>query len=535
MINDNEYGQTFVTDSKNSFIRKEMVKAPSFGAGSSASNVPNDSAALSTSHSASTYGKKFKPWRRGKSIHSKRHSEGSKKSSGGGSLKQQLRGLQRLQQKKMSELSQSNGGEPPNEDIMNEQMMEVQQKIDTLQEQISLSNTSAKERENARKSHKTRFVDRQRTTRFYKQFIKHLQQLESNNGEESSSEFQKLHHELYKLALDQVYIAHFPLDVTSYVSIYQNGSQARRQVMNNRLLYKMAAQRQCVLERLHASKVSTSDATAEIGANSNTKTSNARPRQMQRVSWIHPSQYERVEHVTTWSTQLERSTFDIIIPSQDEKKTLHISDERFQKSTDTTHRLVQEHERLEREMESSNEEIACVHAASGQSHNFEDDDSADSSNDSDEDEVSPLVSSKPALFSKQHSPRDDNDSPSDSDSSTSRVDDSDQSKSVYGINIVSNDSRLKDDSKEAGTMITAASLRSLAAQKEKTMSAPITNTNEDDDFLLDTSAVDDAIQKNVFAHAKHHVPANDDSKGDKSRGWATQKQLPGQFRKKRRR
>jgi rRNA-processing protein Efg1 len=519
-----------------------MVKAPSFSTGISGSNAVNDGAALSKSqNSASQYGKKFKPWRRGKSIHSKRHHEGSKKSSGGGSLKQQLRGLQRLQQKKMSELSQSNGGEPPNDDTVNEQMMEVQQKIDTLQEQISLSHMSAKERENARKSHKTRFVDRQRTTRFYKQWIKQLQQLESNLPMKSSSELQKIHHELFKLALDQVYIAHYPLDVTSYVSIYQNGSQARRHVMNNRLLYKMASQRQCVLERLHASKMSSEETATDIPV----KTSNIRPRQMKQVPWIHPSQYERVHHLTTWSTQLERSTFAVIIPSHEQNQLVPVVDGRFQISTDLEKRLMQEQERLEGELETSNRNVTLIHASSTQAHKFGDDSSADHSSHSDEKEADPC---KPSLVSKRLLPCDDNSSSSDSDSSSRSGDGSDQedndvdgdlskSRSENGTDdgafcgVISDNGAL-----ETETMATATSLRALAAQKVKTTSFPITNTNDDDDdFLLDASGVDDAVQSNVFAHAKQHVLANDDAKGDKSKGWATQKQLPGQFRKKRRR
>jgi rRNA-processing protein Efg1 len=525
-------------------ILKDMVKAPSLGAVRSGSVAPSDSAALSTSHSASYYGKKFKPWRRGKSIHSKRHNDGGKKPSGGSSLKQQLRGLKRLQEKKLSELPQSNGGEAPNNGTMNEQLTEVQQKIDTIQEQLSLSHTSIKERENARRSHKTRFVDRQRTTRFYKQWVKQLQKLEANHTKESNVEMQRILHELYKLALDQVYIAHYPLDVTSYVSIYQNGSQARRQVMNNRLLYKMATQRQCVLERLHASKIPRDNATTNIPANPSAKVSNVRPRQMQRAPWIHPSQYERVQHLTTWSTQSERSTFDIIIPSHEQKQSIPVNDDRFKIPTDIAKHLVLEHERLEQELEMSHQDVTSVHLTNQRADTYEDD-----SVHSDEDEADPLISSKPSHVSKYDSPSSDNDSSrSDTDSSGSSDDGSDRNNN--GVNDDLPQSRSENDSDpevlsdrlpenvavESETMTTAASLRALAAKKSKAMSVPVTNaSDDDDDFLLETSAFDDAVQSNVFAHAKHHVPANDGSKGDKSKGWATQKQLPGQFRKKRRR
>jgi hypothetical protein len=53
-------------------------------------------------------------------------------------------------------------------------------------------------------------------------------------------------------------------------------------------------------------------------------------------------------------------------------------------------------------------------------------------------------------------------------------------------------------------------------------------TDEEDDFLV---AVEHSQEtEDVFAKAKARVPAQI-PKGDKSQGWATQRQAPGQFRK----
>jgi hypothetical protein len=53
--------------------------------------------------------------------------------------------------------------------------------------------------------------------------------------------------------------------------------------------------------------------------------------------------------------------------------------------------------------------------------------------------------------------------------------------------------------------------------------------DDDDDFLV---AVEHSQETDdVFAKAKDRVPAKI-PKGDKSQGWATQRQGPGQFRKK---
>jgi hypothetical protein len=53
---------------------------------------------------------------------------------------------------------------------------------------------------------------------------------------------------------------------------------------------------------------------------------------------------------------------------------------------------------------------------------------------------------------------------------------------------------------------------------------------EEDDFLV---AVDEGKEQDNFANAKNHLPTSDEFKGDKSKGWSTQRQRPGQFKKKR--
>jgi hypothetical protein len=85
----------------------------------------------------------------------------------------------------------------------------------------------------------------------------------------------------------------------------------------------------------------------------------------------------------------------------------------------------------------------------------------------------------------------------------------------------------KDDVKLKETQATASSLRDLAARNGKDV---LGSDDDVDDFLV--ASMDDT---DVFANAKRHVPATDEAAGDKSKGWATQRQLPGQFRKKQRR
>ena len=50
-----------------------------------------------------------------------------------------------------------------------------------------------------------------------------------------------------------------------------------------------------------------------------------------------------------------------------------------------------------------------------------------------------------------------------------------------------------------------------------------------DDFLVDASEE----THNVFEKTTSQVPAMDEARGDKSRGWETQRQRPGAFKKRR--
>ena len=625
------------------------------------------------------YKKKYKPWRKGKST---KHNGGD--TTGGitsakshGSLKQQLRGLKRLQQKKMKDRAVSNNDTLADEQQLQQQEQEIQEKIDALQEQIQMRTISEKERVNAKKSHKLRFVDRQRTTRLYQQYIKQLQQLEeqlqqitSTDSNDTTVNVQqqqrnKINDDLYRLALDQIYIAHFPLDRTSYVSLFNptnhnhavvNSSsssnatqmptqqQQRRTVMNNRLLHKMATQRQCIIERLnktHQINIETKhqnqmieeeDDDTHHEANHPTNNTNKIPsdkticssttKRIQPVSWIHPSQYERIQHLSTWSTQLERTTFQITIvndnstsdtgksksshdddddddmvqsSSEVDTTTDNRTDERFHNVTatfNTTQQLLlQEQERMERELstleddeeeENKDDEVAeqsQLITTKGTKHrtanttrvastydNDDSDASGDSSNsnddemdDDDDNNVDPLQRSVGAVVAKVFRENDEitgdiEDEDDDSDSSSSeQSSDSvsissqpDNTSNTINYNDTEN-SQMATSQDEVIAM--ATNLRKLASQKGKVS----TNNNhksvemeEEDDFFVSLDDDNDKDHElhptsknvNVFANAKRDTIRYNHSHngtGDKSQGWVTQKQLPGQFRKKQRR
>jgi hypothetical protein len=84
--------------------------------------------------------RKFKPWRRGKSEKSNKRS----------SLKQQLRGIERLMQKL------------PEEEKSKDQRDELQKKMVVLKQEIDVKQNVIQEKKHADKAHGQRFLDRQR-------------------------------------------------------------------------------------------------------------------------------------------------------------------------------------------------------------------------------------------------------------------------------------------------------------------------------------------------------------------------------------
>jgi hypothetical protein len=109
---------------------------------------------------------------------------------------------------------------------------------------------------------------------------------------------------------------------------------------------------------------------------------------------------------------------------------------------------------------------------------------------------------------------------SDSDSSDSESSsDSEAETKLLQANQTSSD---EDSSSDSDSSDEDETSRTLKLRNE----IPI--AEEFDDFLV--PATNDV---NVFDKARHDAPQNDFVSGDKSKGWATQRQRPGQFKKRR--
>uniref|UniRef100_A0A7S2YCG3 Uncharacterized protein n=1 Tax=Entomoneis paludosa TaxID=265537 RepID=A0A7S2YCG3_9STRA len=154
--------------------------------------------------------------------------------------------------------------------------------------------------------------------------------------------------------------------------------------------------------------------------------------------------------------------------------------------------------------------------------------SSSSSDDSDDDNSSDGKSPTPTQQSKTMQKFDDDSScSSDSDSSSSSSDDDDDE----------NDSESNNKRKSLWDADATVAKKSKGSQEVATLLAtlpPMEEPEEGNGFLVAADSNDASDDADVFANAKQHIPER--ATGDKSQGWATQRQRPGaQFNNNRQR
>lgn len=388
--------------------------------------------------------RKYKSWRKGK----------SKSATSKGSLKHQLRGKERL----LAKLPETE----------TERRKEMQEQIQALKTEIETKQILEKERQNAKDSHGLRFLERQRLTRNERSTRKLLA---SASTEEEKTRYET---ELRRIALDQVYVAHFPHDMR-YVPLFRNG--VRMIDVNARKLARRATTRKRILKNL----------TDE-----------------ERVKWIPADQYERLPK--EWSVEMEKDTFAAPVKGDTAKAEIH--DNRFAASLLQHAVLVEAAEKAESQARKEEEKK--------RGNKDEDSDSSDDSSDSEsssDDEANPLKASQNGEAEKDEES-------SDSDSSDN---DSSSDSEVETMLPQTNRSLSDDDSSSDSD---SSDQNDPGVAKARSKETPV--AEEFDDFLMPAS---DEI--NVFEKSKEEAPQYDFVSGDKSKGWATQRQRPGQFKKRR--
>lgn len=417
--------------------------------------------------------RKFKPWRRGKSEKSNKRS----------SLKQQLRGIERLLQKIPEEES--------------ERREELQIKSRALKLEIDDKQKVIQEKKHAEKAHGQRFLDRQRLTRMEKQVKK--------------SAAADMEEQLVKIALDQVYVAHHPTDV-KYTPLFRKG---QRVIDTSRQLYRRAVTRRRILKSLTTER--------------------------QNCTWISKEQYQRLP-TSEWNIQDEEELFGGSITRKgmkEVKKKLRetTEDSRFglapgQKT------ILELAEQMDAELEGQGAEtededldintMAEVSNEDRKSKSGDDDGSEDSSSSSDSEdseELDPAVKRSPAQIpaSTLEEKKVDSGAPvfGDSSSSSSDSDDSSSSSDDDGVAVEKALAARGMDEKSSPSSSDSSS-GSESDKDEK--------VDQGDDFLMDAKEDDDG---NVFSMTLKQIPALGEVRGDKSKGWDTQKLRPGQFKKRR--
>jgi len=379
--------------------------------------------------------KKFKTWRKGK----------SNKSKSSSCLKKQLRGHERLLGKLLSSKN--------NDDT--KRCEELKLKIEDMKNQIGNKKTVEKERNNASKSHGIRFLERQRLVRMERTLLRH-------NKDDKN---------LKKIALDQVYVAHFPHNV-KYTPLFKKGT---RMVDDWKTLRRRAITRHRILQ-----SISKDDE--------------------EKVQWISKKQYNCIP--TTWTIEKEEEMFGKKQEDRKRKRSDLPQDDRFQVSLNHQ-KILEAGKKFQKELDKEEED--------GKS---DDNESVSSSfsHDSNDDKIDKLMS-----FKKISPDRTSIRKESVSDSSSSQDNDSDDSDSDDSSSSSGDDSSSDDDSSHSSSPKTAT-----------TTSKGVMDDFDDDFFLPATDNTYDAFQK-----------AQDEklsfATGDKSTGWATQKQRPGQWKKRRQR
>ena len=399
-------------------------------------------------------------------------------------------------------LRSSNDDDASNKD--NERMEPILQRIEELKQQIADKQAQERQRKHAKDSHGKRFLERQRLTR-----LEHKARQEDNHQEAETTKEALLR----RIALDQVYVAHYPLE-RKYMALFH--SQQRR-VDDLKTLKLRASIRQQILKQVATDK------------------------DLERVSWIANDQYQRLPK--EWTVELEQDVFGCL-PYDKSKRggdKEQMEDDRF--ALQPRHEaLLQAAQQLEKQIEEDGDgSVSSSSDPQGGTDDEEDVDDADpltklsdvqgstktdddgstsSSSSSDEANSSSDDSSSKAekirnKRSQNKRTTDDSNNDSDSDSTSS---DSDSSSS-------------SDEDSDSDDKLKAKPSNNATTDQHTKLPTNVKDDDDFDDFLVPAS--DEADSSKAFDKPREYVPGLDQSRGDKSKGWDTQRQRPGQFKKKR--
>lgn len=388
-----------------------------------------------------------------------------------GTCKHQLRGQRRLLAKTT--------------DPERRQAIEV--KIAELEAYIHDHDNQNKVKDNASLSHGARFMERQKLTRLHKALLK------NPNLDEKAKES-----ELHKIALDMAYVAHYPHEF-KYIPLFKQGSRC---IDSGRVLKLRAKSRQAALKKIALSEED-------------------------RVKWISDDMYDVLP--SEWSSEEEHLFFGAT-KSKDMQGSSSPVDSRFQ-TTSTSISIVEAAEKIDAQIDKEfplkpqtkkglggRRELVDVANSDEMDSRFEVKNSRASSE---------MVGSKEDGLTKNSlhnsaSPVGESSSSSDESSSSSSDEDAQETSVPAG----KSEREKQIPSTSDSSSDSSSSSSSSDESDEDNAKSPMRTDGWGDSFLLNSAA----DPKQAFINAKRDREVQ--TKGDKSQGWATQKQRPGKYNKR---
>ena len=425
--------------------------------------------------------KKFKPWRKGKSSKNKSPGATGTGSKSRASLKNTLRSQRRLLQK----LPADGSCDPATR-------AGIEATIAQLEAEIAAKQQTQKERKNAEKYHQVRFFDRQRLARLERTARRSLDEAAAAADVEEAA---RLRAELDDIVRDKLYVAFFPND-TKYFSLFRGGERVvddasaaeKTQMIWNR-----------IAEEYHGGKL-TSKSWFNLDEIKEMKSPLAAKNSV--GSGLSAGKRKRAADTGTKSTKKA----DIKVASG-------------KKEEDDRDGVVARNVKASKEGENKG------------NNSSDGDDSSSSSSSSSGDDNSDSEQHETKVIAKPSEKGDDveeiGNSDSDSDSSSSSSSDSDSSSADDS----DSDSSSSDDSEDEDDGSNKKANQPLRSEPQPTTPAAA-NEESDDDFFADDGDGGDVFEKAAQYSTGYEY---EEAKGDKSRGWATQKQRPGQWKKNRNR
>lgn len=359
----------------------------------------------------------------------------------------------------------------------------IEDQIRELETQIDGKQKVEQQKANARKSHGVRFLERQRLTRLWQ-----------NAAKNSDAKEREL--EQYRVGLDMLYVAHYPLE-TRYQPLFR---KKERIILDGRNLARRAAARGKILRQVES---------------------------LPRANWIPSEVYDNCPK--EWSNQKEREIFGVVAPSSETNPVLN--DDRFASAPNSHATLLQAAEELDAQLDAEQSADSESNGSDKEEKAFKasnDDNSSSSegivSDSDDSDDADPLQKSTSAGEKRKRPIGEAEEESQKTEDVLSETHSSSESESSDDSS--SSDSSSSDESEDGEDDEVKQTIPNAEEEADE-----VNIKDDEDDFLMAPDAAE--YTRDIFAEAKEHIPSIDEARGDKSKGWATQRQRPGQFKKRR--